>query len=44
MTCIAGHNRSQLLLLPEAVDDYVGFGQPGEHLGMTLMHHGQAVP
>jgi hypothetical protein len=24
MTHIAGHDRSQLLLLPEAVDDYVG--------------------
>ena len=24
MTYITGHDRSQLLLLPEAVDDYVG--------------------
>ena len=25
---IAGHDRSQLLLLPEAVDDYVGSDNP----------------
>ena len=28
MTHIAGHDRSQTLLLPEAVDDYVGPGNP----------------
>ena len=28
MTYIAGHDRSQLLLLPEAVDDYVGSDNP----------------
>jgi len=28
MTHIAGHDRSQLLLLPEAVDDYVGADNP----------------
>src|SRR5271170_1123001 len=28
MTYITGHDRSQLLLLPEAVDDYVGSGNP----------------
>src|SRR3974390_3263250 len=28
MTCISGHDRSQLLLLPEAVDDYVGPDNP----------------
>ena len=28
MTYITGHDRSQLLLLPEAVDDYVGLDNP----------------
>jgi transposase len=28
MTYITGHDRSQLLLLPEAVDDYVGSDNP----------------
>ena len=28
MTYITGHDRSQLLLLPEAVDDYVGTDNP----------------
>ena len=28
MTHILGHDRSQLLLLPEAVDDYVGADNP----------------
>src|SRR3954451_15274610 len=28
MTHIVGHDRSQLLLLPEAVDDYVGAENP----------------
>ena len=28
MMYIAGHDRSQLLLLPEAVDDYVGSDNP----------------
>ena len=28
MTHILGHDRSQLLLLPEAVDDYVGTDNP----------------
>src|SRR5271167_1682955 len=28
MTYITGHDRSQLLLLPEAVDDYVDAGNP----------------
>ena len=28
MTYITGHHRSQLLLLPEAVDDYVGSVNP----------------
>ena len=28
MTYITGHDRSQLLLLPEAVDDYVGADNP----------------
>ena len=28
MTYITGHDRSQLLLLPEAVDDYVGSANP----------------
>ena len=28
MMYIAGHDRSQLLLLPEAVDDYVGSNNP----------------
>jgi transposase len=28
MTYITGHDRSQLLLLPEAVDDYVGWDNP----------------
>ena len=28
MTHISGHHRSQMLLLPEAVDDYVGADNP----------------
>jgi len=28
MTYITGHDRSQLVLLPEAVDDYVGISGP----------------
>jgi len=28
MTYITGHDRSQLLLLPEAVDDHVGSDNP----------------
>jgi transposase len=28
MTHLSGHDRSQLLLLPEAVDDYVGPDNP----------------
>jgi hypothetical protein len=28
MTYITGHDRSQMLLLPEAVDDYVGSDNP----------------
>ena len=28
MTYVTGHDRSQLLLLPEAVDDYVGSDNP----------------
>jgi transposase len=28
MTYISGHDRSQILLLPEAVDDYVGPDNP----------------
>ena len=28
MTYITGHDRSQVLLLPEAVDDYVGSDNP----------------
>src|ERR1700760_2384339 len=28
MTYVTGHDRSQLLLLPEAVDDYVGTDNP----------------
>ena len=28
MTHISGHDRSQILLLPEAVDDYVGLDNP----------------
>jgi hypothetical protein len=28
MTYISGHDRSQILLLPEAVDDYVGSDNP----------------
>ena len=28
MTYITGHDRSQLLLLPEAVDDYIGSDNP----------------
>jgi hypothetical protein len=28
MTHIAGHNRSQTLLLPESLDDYVGTENP----------------
>ena len=28
MTHITGHDRSQILLLPEAVDDYVGADNP----------------
>ena len=28
MAHLAGHDRSQLLLLPEAVDDYVGADNP----------------
>src|ERR1700745_1207174 len=33
MTYITGHDRSQLLLLPEAVDDYVGSDNPGRFIG-----------
>ena len=32
MSYIAGHNRSQLLLLPEAVDDYVGSDNPARFI------------
>jgi hypothetical protein len=28
MTHISGHDRSQTLLLPEAIDDYVGLDNP----------------
>jgi hypothetical protein len=42
MTYITGHDRSQLLLLPEAVDDYVGSGNPVRFIdafvdGLVLM-------
>jgi len=33
MTHLSGHDRSQLLLLPEAVDDYVG---PDTILGQII--------
>jgi hypothetical protein len=37
---IAGHDRSQLLLLPEAVDDYVGSDNPVLiHSGTLSMPH-----
>jgi hypothetical protein len=34
MTYIAGQDRSQLLLLPEAVDDYVGSDNPVRFIGL----------
>jgi len=37
MTYIAGHDRSQLLLLPEAVDDYVGSDNPVRFIDALLM-------
>src|SRR5271156_1136339 len=51
MTYITGHDRSQLLLLPEAVDDYVGSGNPVrfidalvDGLALAVSGFGRVVP
>src|SRR5215813_4209689 len=47
MTYITGHDRSQLLLLPEAVDDYVGSDNPwrsAEALHLRLPEPGALEP
>ena len=36
MTHLSGHDRSQLLLLPEAVDDYVGPDNPVRFIDVLL--------
>ena len=37
MMYITGHDRSQLLLLPEAVDDYVGSDNPVRFIDAFVM-------
>src|ERR1700674_198460 len=51
MTHLSGHDRSQLLLLPEAVDDYVGAGNPVrfidafvDGLDLAALGFGRTVP
>src|ERR1700731_1067033 len=44
MTLISGFERSQLLLLPETVDDYVGADNPVRFIDASMNSTGKCAP